>query len=60
MIKAAPPLARLPKCTRCQSLAKPSIEEYWHIGEIVILFLKVRLFIWSGENNFDAIKLIFY
>src|ERR1700719_3860486 len=30
---AAPPTARLPKCTRCQSVAKPSVLEYWHIGE---------------------------
>ena len=30
---AAPPTARLPRCTRCQSEAKPSALEYWHIGE---------------------------
>src|SRR3954447_12477875 len=28
----APPWARLPRCTRCQSVAKPSSLEYWHIG----------------------------
>ena len=32
----APPTARLPRCTRCQSLAKPSVLEYWHIGETPI------------------------
>src|ERR1700720_1025702 len=32
----APPTARLPKCTRCQSVAKPSVLEYWHIGETII------------------------
>jgi len=39
-------------------LAKPSVAEYWHIGEITILFLSVMLFIWRGENNFEDIKLI--
>ena len=35
MIKPAPPTARLPKCTKCQSVATPSflLTEYWHIGE---------------------------
>jgi len=30
---AAPPTARLPRWTRCQSFAKPSSLEYWHIGD---------------------------
>src|ERR1700726_4328081 len=30
---AAPPTARPPRWTRCQSVAKPSSHEYWHIGE---------------------------
>src|ERR1700712_4457930 len=30
---AAPPTARLPRWTRCQSLAIPSSALYWHIGE---------------------------
>ncbi len=30
---AAPPTARLPRCTRCQSVANPSSLEYWHIGD---------------------------
>ncbi len=30
---AAPPTARLPRWTRCQSLGKPSVAEYWHIGD---------------------------
>ena len=29
----APPTARLPRCTRCQSPGVPSSAEYWHIGE---------------------------
>ena len=29
----APPTARLPRWTRCQSLANPSTLEYWHIGD---------------------------
>ena len=30
---AAPPTARLARRTRCQSEAKPSTLEYWHMGE---------------------------
>ena len=37
----APPCARLPRCTRCQSVANPSCDEYWHIGETPIRFLNV-------------------
>src|SRR2546425_9619446 len=29
----APPTARLPRLTRCQSFGVPSSAEYWHIGE---------------------------
>ena len=29
----APPTARLPRCTRCQSFGMPSSLEYWHMGE---------------------------
>ena len=32
----APPTARLPRWTRCQSSANPSTEEYWHMGETTI------------------------
>src|SRR6185436_2716689 len=28
----APPMARLPRWTRCQSFGVPSLAEYWHIG----------------------------
>src|SRR5690242_4598408 len=41
MTSAAPPTARLPRCTRCQSLAKPSTEEYWHMGEMTMRCLRV-------------------
>ncbi len=29
----APPTARLPRWTKCQSVGRPSSAEYWHIGE---------------------------
>jgi hypothetical protein len=29
----APPAARAPRWTRCQSFASPSSAEYWHIGD---------------------------
>src|SRR5688572_1109081 len=30
---AAPPTARLPRWTKCQSFGIPSTDEYWHMGE---------------------------
>jgi hypothetical protein len=47
-INAAPPMARLPKCTRCQSVANPSILEYWHIGDTTILFFNVMFLMDNG------------
>src|SRR3954453_7566358 len=31
--RPAPPRAKEPRCTRCQSDGRPSTEEYWHMGE---------------------------
>jgi hypothetical protein len=53
IINAAPPMARLPKCTICQSEANPSMDEYWHIGEITMRFLKTTSLIVNGEKSFD-------
>src|SRR6184192_3374553 len=39
---AAPPTARLPRWTKCQSLAKPSTLEYSHIGETMMRLERVR------------------
>ena len=33
MTSPAPPTAREPRWTKCQSFATPSSAEYWHIGE---------------------------
>src|SRR4051794_2638665 len=33
MTSPAPPTARAPRCTRCQSFGIPSTAEYWHIGD---------------------------
>src|SRR5262249_5422583 len=49
--RPAPPTARLPRCTRCQSFTKPSSAEYWHIGDTAILFRNVTPRIVSGVNN---------
>src|SRR5262249_10932063 len=47
----APPIARLPRWTRCQSLANPSTLEYWHIGETATRLRNVTLRMVSGENR---------
>ena len=36
-----PPTARLPRWTRCQSSAMPSVAQYWHIGDITTRFRKL-------------------
>src|SRR5262249_16010695 len=40
--RPAPPIARVARWTKCQSLTKPSVLEYWHIGETTIRFVSVR------------------
>ena len=50
----APPIARLPRCTRCQSLAKPSSELYWHIGETAMRFGSVMPRCVRGEKRWVA------
>ena len=51
MISAAPPTARLPRCTRCQSLANPSSAMYWHMGDITIRLRNVIPRIFSGLSR---------
>jgi hypothetical protein len=48
---AAPPTARLPRCTKCQSLAKPSCDEYSHMGDTTILFFNLMLLMVIGSNK---------
>jgi hypothetical protein len=38
---AAPPTARLPRWTRCQSVARPPGAEYWHMGETAMRLRRV-------------------
>jgi hypothetical protein len=51
--KAAPPIAKEPKWTKCQSLTNPSSHEYVHIGATQIRFLRVTPRIFKGENKSD-------
>ncbi len=55
----APPTARLPRCTRCQSLAIPSFAEYWHMGETAIRLGKVSWRRVSGENSWVMVGLFY-
>src|SRR5213596_2388826 len=48
---AAPPIARLARWTKCQSVEKPSTQEYWHIGETTIRLASVRSRMESGSNR---------
>src|SRR5574341_177287 len=47
----APPTARLPRWTRCQSFANPSSLEYSHIGETKMRLLNVMPRIDSGSRR---------
>src|SRR4051812_6829726 len=47
----APPTARLPRCTRCQSVANPFGLEYSHIGDTAMRLRSVTPRIGSGENS---------
>src|SRR5580700_11780410 len=53
-IRAAPPTARLPRWTRCQSLAKPSVLEYWHMGETTMRLRRRMSRICNWSNRFMA------
>src|SRR5262245_22292957 len=44
----APPTARLPKWTRCQSFGVPSHAEYWHIELTTTRFAS---FVWRRRNG---------
>src|SRR5258706_2810535 len=59
-INPAPPVAILPRWTKCQSLAIPSCAEYWHIGETTTRFLRVMPRRVIGENRIgcDAIEIL--
>ena len=50
---AAPPTAREPRWTMCQSFAKPSTLEYSHIGETTMRLRKTMLRIVRVENRAD-------
>src|SRR5258705_12410986 len=47
----APPTARLPRCTKCQSLAYPSVLEDWHMGETNTRLANVISRIASGSKR---------
>src|SRR5690606_9161905 len=46
-----PPMPNRPRWTKCQSLAKPSCAEYWHIGATTVRLRRVRLRRVTGENR---------
>src|SRR5258708_22717339 len=56
----APPVAILPRCTKCQSSAMPSRAEYWHIGEMTTRFFRVtpRRVIGENSRGWDAIEIL--
>src|SRR5450432_3339843 len=57
MTSPAPPTAREPRCTRCQSVATPSLDEYWHMGETPMRLRNVTDLMVSGENKWGEFPL---
>jgi hypothetical protein len=55
--KLAPPTAREPRCTKCQSVATPSSDEYWHMGETPMRLRSVTDLMVSGENKWGEFSL---
>ena len=49
-MRAAPPAARLPRWTRCQSFGVPSSAEYWHIGDTTMRLERTRSRSRNGVN----------
>src|SRR6185295_8796551 len=47
----AAPSEKLPRCIRCQSVAEPWSEAYWHIGDTTMRFGNVRPRMVIGENK---------
>src|SRR3954469_9393358 len=47
----APDNASVPRCTTCHSLALPSSEEYWHIGDTTTRLGRVTPRSVIGENS---------
>ena len=48
---AAPPTARLPRCTKCHSFGMPSSDEYWHMGETTMRLRSVSDRTWNGVKR---------
>src|SRR5438128_4886718 len=40
-----------PQCTVCQSVAHPSMAEYWHIGDTTMRLARLSLRSLKGENS---------
>jgi hypothetical protein len=55
MTTPAPPMARLPRWTKCQSEAWPSVEVYWHMGETTMRLGRVMLRCWSGVKRLPGV-----
>src|SRR5690242_1004995 len=53
--RPAAPSDILPRCIRCQSLAEPLLELYWHIGDTTTRLGRVRPRKVRGENRTLAI-----
>src|ERR1700733_10368039 len=58
--RPAPPTAREPRWTRCQSLGKPLSDEYWHMGETAMRFLRTTSLRRNSLNKAATLLLLFH
>ena len=56
-LQPAPPTARDPRWTMCQSFAKPSVHEYSHIGETMMRLGSVRLRSAIGVKSMATVRI---
>ncbi len=53
MTSPKPPMAKRPRCTKCQSFTTPCCDEYWHMGATTVRLRSVRLRSVMGEKSRD-------
>ena len=59
MTRPAPPTARLPRWTKCQSFARPSVaSEYWHMGDTTMRLRKVISRRRNSSNRCDMAEIL--
>jgi hypothetical protein len=60
MIKPAPLFKSEVQCAKCQSVAKPSLAEYWHMGAMTIRLANFKGPLGEGSENSEKSRLMWF